>query len=391
MLAVHRKLVVPLLKYGIGLGLLALVVWLNWHPRYEARAQHLSVLEAVPIQAFPAGAPWSAVLSSGQEEWLQPSHPGLSGALGSRIHVVPLFLAVMISAAAVSLTFVRWFILVRAQGLPFTLRNAMRLGLVGYFFNTFLPGAVGGDIIKAACIAREQSRRTVAVATVLLDRAIGFCGLIWLCAALGGIFWWSDALHSLTGSTRAVLLLESILLAAWLLVAGSVAFWIVLGVLSSARAEKIAAGLERIPKIGMSIAEFWRAVWMVRLRGRSVVVALVLAMVGHAGFIFTYYFASQTLNSVEQMPSLTMHFLLVPVGMTIQAGIPTPGGVGGAEAGYGLLYQSLGFAAAAGILGSLVQRAISWIVGLTGYLVYLQIRPQLPVLAAETVRQNIDN
>ena len=41
--------------------------------------------------------------------------------------------------------------------------------------------------MKAAGIAREQSRRTVAVATVIMDRIIGLWGLCWLVALLGGL------------------------------------------------------------------------------------------------------------------------------------------------------------------------------------------------------------
>ena len=40
---------------------------------------------------------------------------------------------------SILLTFTRWFLLVQAQELPFTLMNAIRLGTIGYYFNTFLP------------------------------------------------------------------------------------------------------------------------------------------------------------------------------------------------------------------------------------------------------------
>ena len=38
-------------------------------------------------------------------------------------------------------------------------------------------------------VAREQSRRTVAVATVIMDRVIALWGLFWFVALLGGAFW----------------------------------------------------------------------------------------------------------------------------------------------------------------------------------------------------------
>src|SRR5262249_46298254 len=83
------------------------------------------------------------------------------------------------------------------------------------------------------------------------------------------------------------------------------------------------------------------------------------------------------------IPSLAAHYLLVPVGMTIQAGlgILVPGGMGVGEWGYGLLYESAGFEEAAGVFGSLVKRVIEWGLGLSSYLVYLRMKPQL---AAQT-------
>ncbi len=85
--------------------------------------------------------------------------------------------------AATLLTFLRWYVLVRAQGLPFRLRDSLRLGFIGVFFNLLMPSAVGGDLVKAFLLAREQRRRTVAVATVLVDRLIGLVGLV----LLGGL------------------------------------------------------------------------------------------------------------------------------------------------------------------------------------------------------------
>src|SRR6266571_7416755 len=153
---VRKRLLSAGWKYGLGLGLLSYVIWSNWAPS--------------------SGQGLHAVI---QRHYVE----------GEPIHTGPLILATVIYLAGVLLTFVRWFILVRAQELPFTLSNAMRLGSIGLFFSTFLPGSVGGDIIKAAFIAREQSRRTVAVATVIIDRVIGLCGLVWLVALLGGLFW----------------------------------------------------------------------------------------------------------------------------------------------------------------------------------------------------------
>src|SRR5262249_27161693 len=151
-------------KYGLGIGLLAYVIWNYWS--YEAPGDPSKTL-------------------------------GLVNVLHKDIHFIPFLVALVICSASVLLTYVRWFVLVRAQGLPFTFPNAIRLGLIGTYFNAFLPGSVGGDIIKAAFIAREQNRRTVAVATVMIDRALGLVGLIWLVALVGGFFWAGGFLNAM--------------------------------------------------------------------------------------------------------------------------------------------------------------------------------------------------
>jgi glycosyltransferase 2 family protein len=333
---VSKRLAITLIKYGLGLGLLFWVVYSNWDGEGGLR-------EAV-------------------------QKPANYGAF---------VLALLICLVSVLLTFVRWYLLVRAQDLPFTFPAALRLGCVGYFFNTLLPGAVGGDIIKATFIARAQSRRTVAVATVLLDRAVGLCGLFWLAAILGSLFWATGMLHEVARTPVAVTTLETIVIGSIGIMAASLLFWLVLGFLSNERAGRIASGLEQMGKVGHALAEFWRAVWLYRCRGRSIALALGLAIVGHAGFVLVFFFAAQTFTPAADIPSVGTHFLIVPVGMTIQAGFPAPGGVGAAEYGYGKLYELLGYSAAAGVLGSLTKRMIEWILGFGAYLVYLRMKPQL--------------
>lgn len=335
-----KRVLIILLKYGLGLGLLAWVVWGHWR-----------------LQS-----------PSGEEV-------GLSTLGQKSFHLGFLLLAMVVGSASVLLTFVRWFILVRAQGLPFTWHNALRLGLIGFYLNIFLPGSVGGDLVKAAFLAREQSRRTVAVATVIIDRVIGLVGLVWLTALVGGTFWALGWLPGMTTGAQGLAILETILIGAVVLAGGSLAFWILLGFLPTRWSEGLAAWLERIPKIGGSLAELWRASWTTRCSGRSVLPALLLSLVGHVGFILTFYFSARTFGEAGEFPSLLTHFLIVPVGMTLQALFPAPGGLGGGEWAFGELYRLVGFTFTAGFAGSLVQRCIMWLIGLVGYIVYLRMKP----------------
>src|SRR5262249_17837325 len=88
---------------------------------------------------------------------------------GEPVNAVAFLLALLLFFAAGIQTIVRWYVLVRATGLSFRLPDALRLGFIGLFFSNFLPSAIGGDVIKAYFIAKEQSRRAIAVATVVID------------------------------------------------------------------------------------------------------------------------------------------------------------------------------------------------------------------------------
>ncbi len=206
---------------------------------------------------------------------------------GEPIDYLSLALAFVFFAAAVPITMVRWWVLVRAQDLPFSLGNAFRLGYLSFFFSTILPGSVGGDLVKAAGIARGQSRRTVAVATVVMDRLIGLWGLFWIVALIGGAFWLAGGLGG-----RAEGPSKLVVGAALAVTAASVAVWLLMGLLSDARATRLADRLEKLPKVGGSVAELWRAVWMYRQRQGSVFIALVLSLIGFLGFIPSFYFSA---------------------------------------------------------------------------------------------------
>jgi uncharacterized protein (TIRG00374 family) len=421
---VKKQIIVNFLKYAVALSLMAWVIWDNWgDPRgtvgkiivggkpekgkitgkvlaytpnesillaREPAADTASSSEASDTQMEfalkPNGktiivAPAGETLQPGVLVTLSDVSRGLAYVWqrhvygGEPVHVGYFLLAFAVALPSILLTFVRWYVLVRAVELPFRFVDAFRLGFIGLFFNNFMPGSVGGDVIKAAVLAREQNRRTVAVATVLMDRALALWALIWFVALLGAGFWMSGLLVG-QGAEQC----RKIVLIAWTIVGLSVLVWIGLGLLPDWRAKRFASRLERLPKLGAAAAELWRAVWMYRCRPRVVGSVLLLSWVGHVGFVFLFYGAVLTLwqpGSGEPIPTLAQHFLIAPIGLVIQAAPFFPGGAGIGELGFGLLYQWLGCSEASGVLGSLVQRVINWTLGLLGGLMYLRMRAVL--------------
>lgn len=336
-----RGLIRSILPYAIAAALLAFVIVRYWHAD-DGHGLHY-VWNRYVVEGQPVPHP---------EYW---------------------FLANLVWLASLLLTFYRWRGLVRAADLPFTMIDAVRLGLVGNFFNCFMPGSVGGDVIKAAFIAREQDRRTRAIATVIMDRFLGLWALVWFVALLGGYFWLAGMLEG--GAER---VLKSIVQIAIVICGVSLPVWVGFGMLPETRAGKFSERLSRIPKAGHTLNELWSAFWLYHRRPGAVLWAMIVSLVGFVGFTLTYYYSALTFQEADQpLPSWQEHFLIVPIGMVIQAFIVfSPGGTGAGELGFGGLYKLINYNSEDGVLMSLTWRIISWFTGLVGYLIYLRMKPK---------------
>jgi glycosyltransferase 2 family protein len=282
-----------------------------------------------------------------------------------------LIAAFVIHVAGLSATILRWYILVRALDLPFTIFKAFKFGTLGLVCNAFLPGAVGGDLVRATAIAREQSRRTLAVASVVMDRAMSLWGLIFVVAVVGSACWLLGLLDS-----AALGAAEVIILSANIILAGSGVGWFAMGLCSDEQAARLADRLARVPWIGTTLGKLWQALWIYRRRPAAMLCAIALTTFSNVCDILTFYCYALTLwdgEPTNPLPALSAHVLLVPIGLVV-SGVPLfPGGAGIGEAGYGGLYELFGSAPANGVLGSLLFRVSGWVIGVAGYLLCLSV------------------
>jgi len=87
----------------------------------------------------------------------------------------------LIFGCCINLCVTRWYVILRAQGLVLPFRRLLTLYFVGHFFNAFMFGATGGDVVKAYYVATEtKHKRTEVVSTVFIDRALGLLSLVLL-------------------------------------------------------------------------------------------------------------------------------------------------------------------------------------------------------------------
>jgi uncharacterized protein (TIRG00374 family) len=74
---------------------------------------------------------------------------------------------------------VRWQILLKVQGINLSNARITALFFIGMFYNQFLPGGTGGDIVKTYLLWKETPlKKPGALLAVLFDRMIGLIALI---------------------------------------------------------------------------------------------------------------------------------------------------------------------------------------------------------------------
>ncbi|MEP7014441.1 MAG: lysylphosphatidylglycerol synthase transmembrane domain-containing protein [Verrucomicrobiota bacterium] len=137
-----RKTLLTLLQIAVTGGLL----WWVFHDR--------AIRDAMAV-----------ALSTARKEWL--------------IAAMVAYIVVEFAAAF------RWQVLLKVQNIHLPFSRVIALSIIGMFYNLFLPGGTGGDIVKTYLLWKETpNNKPGALLAVLFDRMIGLVALI----VLTGIF-----------------------------------------------------------------------------------------------------------------------------------------------------------------------------------------------------------
>lgn len=231
--------------------------------------------------------------------------------LGRNLDGRLLALAFAIYLAAVSLTFVRWFWLVRVVEPSFRPGAAVLLGFIGNLFNLVIPGAVGGDLIKAAYLVRMKVNKTQAIASMVIDRIVGLLGLFIL-AGIAGAFAWPVA-----GAD-----VRRLIVVVWVAVA--LGFLGLTAIFTQGLTRNFPGLLVGHGKVATILRELNVMSTTYRRRLGVVAGSLVLSSSVHSLFVLAFYLVSRTLFP-KYLPTLAQHFLMVPLTLFTTA-VPLPFG-----------------------------------------------------------------
>lgn len=256
----------------------------------------------------------------------------------------------------------RWHVLMKVQGINLSIPRVSGLFMIGLFFNQFLPGGTGGDIVKSYLLIKETPGKiTGALLAVLFDRIIGLIAIISITGVLIGLRY--DFLAQ-TKETRGLL-------------------WILLGVLGSALFALLVTflvsgfnllhrlpvkfpGRERLIEISAAYHLYARH-WIATL------VAFGFSLVAHLATFTTFLCVAYALH--VRIP-LVDFFAIMPVERTISSLPISFGGAGLREKVFEVMFHDLANVdpSVAALIGSLSFLTML-ICAAPGGIIYLLYRP----------------
>lgn len=251
----------------------------------------------------------------------------------------------------------RWKVLLAVQDIRMTWLRTWQLFMIGMFFNLFMLGSTGGDVVKMFLTMREtKENKAAALLSVFMDRVIGMLALIFLSVAF--LYFRYDQLSHTPGSAA----LLNILL--WLLAAAMV---VIVGMFAGSALGWVHYLPAWTPLRGR-IVELSAACHMYARGWRQTIWAFLVSFPLFALFFLTFYCAARAFS--DQLGVLDI-FSVMPIVAVITAIPISVSGIGLRESLFVSLLAPFGVTAAVATLISITGFLINTIGSLAGGLVFL--------------------
>jgi uncharacterized protein (TIRG00374 family) len=241
-----------------------------------------------------------------------------------------------------SLRAFKWNLLLRTQGVSISFWCAQQLNWIGAFFAYWTPAGLGSDLYRFGALGRDGQKSAVA-ATLVIERYLGIMsvGVVWLLSLPIALQ------HVWVISERQALALAAVVLITVLslpLVLGT--WWPrCISGLVPARLTRVRQGLFRLSE---QLSSF-------RRRPGVLMIFLVLSLLEVLSYILINYLAARALSLdvslVFLLSAMPPVYLLLRLPVSIQ-------GWGIQEGAFGYVLALAGFAPAAGVAISLLQRIV---------------------------------
>jgi uncharacterized protein (TIRG00374 family) len=260
----------------------------------------------------------------------------------------------------------RWQMLLRVQGIDLGWFRIFSLLLIGVFFNFFIPGGTGGDVIKIFYLLKETpGKRTVALLSVLVDRLVGLIALSVFAAVLIAAGW--QWLMSSAEVAKYVWPAIIILGASFIGLHGTYIMtsrgWI-------HRLPARLPGRDKLAELALAYNLYGRA-WKPTLS------AFLLSFLAHLGYFAVFYCTGQAMrHDGIRMPTFGEMCSIMPIVNTLSAMPISLGGLGVREGLFQIFLNRLcGVRESDAVLISSTGYFLTFFWGLIGGAIYFLYRP----------------
>ncbi|MDC1175342.1 lysylphosphatidylglycerol synthase transmembrane domain-containing protein [Bacteriovoracaceae bacterium] len=226
----------------------------------------------------------------------------------------------------------RWILKTNSQN-PLPIKKVIGVTYIGLFFNSFLPGAVTGDLIKLV-YAKDLDKslsKTFLVTSVLIDRIFGLIGLL-LVLSISSLIYYNELI---TLSPKMTNLIHFNLF----LGLGAVGF---LGTLFfPANLQKVLLDIfTKVPVLGSKIVKTLKEVWVIGSRKDVVAKAILFSAIVQTLNIVAFYI----LTSPFYSHPIPLQYILtfIPIGFVAVAIPISPAGLGVGHVIFDTLFNMVG-------------------------------------------------
>jgi uncharacterized protein (TIRG00374 family) len=271
-----------------------------------------------------------------------------------------LVLAQLANFCMISLNALRWWIMLRAQGTFISLPLAIYYYFFGAFFNSFMPTSVGGDLVRVLSVSQYTGRRSIALASVMVERLLGFFTLVPV--SLIGIALTFREFRS----PRLLVGIELTALVIFALVAVLLSQRVAMGMLRILRPL-----VSRIPKVDVEekLTRVFDAVSLYGQKRGVLWLGFGISLLSRTVWIVGWYLMAVGLGL--HSVTLARLFTVIPLVELARMAPVTLGGLGVREGTFAALMSQFGVASTPAIVLSFLFYFLSVVNGLVGGLLYL--------------------
>ena len=210
----------------------------------------------------------------------------------------------------VSLFSMRLKLLLLGEGLRVAYGRVVQLSFIGFFFNNFMPTAVGGDIVKAYYVSRLTKEAAKSFISVFMDRFIGLFSFICIALLALPLAW-----KSIDGSLRKVVIVFAACgIGAFLVILNDAVAGVILKLLSKFK----------LMNIGERISKIYRAVHEYKNKKKIILSTIGVSAVSQCIYFTTVYLLIRSLGI--NLPIGTV-FIVMPI-VSATSMLPSLGGLG---------------------------------------------------------------